>query len=166
MFPIVTNHILTGLILLVRCFMMTSFHAIHVSYGEASINGARLTAKITFNKPDFMDALQTLHGSPLVNFSNPDYDKLKDEYLRRNIIIRANTVPCGIFITGNNEDNSSIWFNIKFELPPDGSTLTLRNTVLCEKFSDQMNLLNLTTPKKEENFIFTCSTPEHSIVLQ
>ena len=121
--------------------------------------------KVTFYKDDFMLALKNRKGNSFKKLTNKDFDDLKFNYLQNHIDVFANGNPDAdvqgkklqLIITGNNENESSIWFDFKFNSDEKIKSLEIKNDVLINEFSDQMNLLNINSSSGDQSLIFSKS---------
>lgn len=151
------------LILLIHAcyFSLTGFfHAIHISYGELEISQNNFSGKITFNKPDFFNALKNFCGSSMSGYSNQQFDEIKFKYLEKHLRVKNNNGQnLELILSGNGEDDSSIWFTFKFSAPEKIKSIKIRNDALIREFSDQLNLLNIKTSSGEESRIFSKASP-------
>jgi hypothetical protein len=139
-------------------------HAIHISYGEGKLNDHIFSVKVTFNKSDFMEALKNKKGSPFINFTNKEFDDLKKSYLNEHLIVSNNdSKRLATEILGNQEDDASIWFIIKFISPVKINFLNIHYDVLVNEFSDQMNLLNIKSQSGDMSKIFSKSTKDINV---
>ncbi len=151
------------LILLITAyyFSLTGFfHAIHISYAESEILLNEFTGKITFNKPDFFRALKNFSGSSMTGYSYKQYNEIKLKYLQKHLAAKSNDGQrLKLILSGNSEDDSSIWFEFKFLSSEKINRIEIRNDALMNEFSDQLNLLNIKTASGEESRIFSKSSP-------
>jgi hypothetical protein len=149
------------LLLFLLAFNGNAFHAIHISYGEASLSNYQFAGKVTFNKPDFIEALKNLKGKPLTGLSNKEFDDLKLTYLNNHLQLQANN-PEGmkLQVISNNEDGSSIWFYFRCNSANKITSLKIHYDVLLEEFADQMNILNIISSSEKLNKIFNKSTTD------
>ena len=74
-----------GLLMLISSFNFLAMHAIHISYGEATIKGDEFYGRLTFYYDDFMLALKNWKGSELKDFTPGQYTELKNDYLRKHL---------------------------------------------------------------------------------
>lgn len=141
-------------------------HDFHMSYGESTISSNEFKGKITFYKDDFFKALKNFNEKNIANFSNNDFDELKKNYLIKHFqVIINNKDKLKLNITGNDEDASSIWFSFLFKATEEIHSIKIIHSALFNEFSDQLNILNITTPNGEESKIFKESHPEFEINL-
>lgn len=144
------------------CLICISFfgfyHAIHISYGQGTVTKSDFTGKVIYYKNDFFKALADWKGEDLRNLNDAQYDKLKLNYLQSHFLAEANNKEkLKLIITSSSEDESSIWFEFKFDSDEQINWITIKQTVLFKEFGDQMNLLNVATPSGDKNLIFTSS---------
>lgn len=157
---------LIGLIISGLLFISNAnyLHSIHISFGEVDFLHYEINAKVTFYKDDFLLGLKNSRGESLKYLKSKDYDELKLNYLKAhfNVIVnRGKKLP--LIITGNNENESTIWFNIKFTSDEKINSLEITNDILVNEFRDQMNLFNIKTLSGEQSFIFNKSKQKFSI---
>jgi hypothetical protein len=139
-------------------------HAIHISYGEGKLKDNIFTVKVTFNKPDFMQALRNKKGSPLINYTNKEFDELKKSYLSEHLFLSNNEYKrLATEIIGNQEDDASIWFIIRFISPAKIISINMHYDVLVNEYGDQMNLLNIKTESGNLSKIFSKTTKDIKI---
>lgn len=150
--------------LLLNTYVMI-FHSIHISYGEAIVSGNEMSGKITFYKDDFMKALKKLNSNSLRNLTDKQFDEMKLKYLRDHLAVYADGRELTLTITHNNENESSIWFNFKFTYAGEINTIEIKNNSLIEEFSDQMNLLNISSSSSDQSLIFTDGKQKQKIEL-
>ena len=140
------------------------FHSIHISYGEASLKEDEIYGRITFYKDDFILALKNWKGTALKNLNNKEFDLLKLEYLQNHFTLVANqNKKLMLLLTGNNEDESSIWFTFKFISNEKIESLEMKYNVLINEFNDQMNLLNISSSSGDQSLIFNASNQQLKI---
>jgi hypothetical protein len=155
------------IIITTALYLYTGFyHSIHISFGTAILQNHEFSGKVIFYKDDFFKALQNWKNKDFRNLSNDEYDELKKNYLKYHFTAAINdSLKLNLSVWGNNEDESSIWFYFKFESTEQIKHIDIKYDVLFSEFSNQMNLLNLTTPTGEQSLIFSTSTQEIKVQL-
>jgi Domain of unknown function (DUF6702) len=153
-----------GILLFAYQLSFPAMHAIHISYGKATLNGNEFYGKLTFYYDDFMLALKNWEGTELNNFTSEQYTRLKDNYLQSHLNVIANNKKLKLIITGNGGNEKSIWFEFKFISGEKINSLNLKYNVLMNEYSDQLNLLNVSSTSGDQSFIFSESKPELKIL--
>ncbi len=142
-----------------------AMHAIHISYGEATLKGNEFFGKLTFYYDDFMLALKNWKGENIKNFSAKQYTELKNNYLKKHLIALVNNnIRLNLIITGNSGNDKSIWFEFKFTSAEKINIVNLKYDVLMNEYSDQLNLLNVASPSGDHSLIFSQSKNEIKII--
>lgn len=131
-----------------------AYHAIHLSFGRAEISNKTIDGEISFYKDDFFTALRRHYGKNLTGLKRDQYSKLKYEYLNKHFNVKADGSFLKLLLTGNNEDESLIKFEFRFETNAQINKIIIKHNSLISEFSDQMNLLNILTFNGECSLVF------------
>jgi hypothetical protein len=121
-------------------------HDLHVSYGNAAVEGNALTVRIRFYRDDLEAVLARHAGRAAFRLSSePDVEAAFLAYFRANFTVSAAGRPLAPTVVGSGEDERDRqpvwWYAIQFEAPAPLTAFRIRNTLLTELFDDQTNIV-------------------------
>ena len=124
-----------------------ALHAYHSTITELRYNAAKkqLELSVKVFTDDFEKALS--QGQPAhVNLTDagPRPLVLASAYLRRTLQISTTAgAPLQLQVLGMQAENDGYWFYCKVPLPGPVAGIKLRQALLLDAFSDQMNIVNI-----------------------
>ncbi|OPC19310.1 M penetrans family 1 protein [Elizabethkingia meningoseptica] len=138
--------ILGILSLLICAFSFIEFHSsmTKVDYNEA--NGVlKFTTKM--NASDLEQALK-------MDSKNGSFDNAAKNYVNNNFSANVNGSPVRLTYTGSQVNGEAVW--VYFEASGVGSisTIKIKNTILLNEFSNQMNLVTVSYKGKQKIMTF------------
>ena len=148
----------TWLLLLPLSAAMPALHAYHSSITELRYNAAKkqLELSVKVFTDDFEKALS--QGQPVhisLSQSGPRPLQLATAYLQRTLLVStAGGKPLPLQVLGMQAENDGYWFYCKVPLPGPLPSVQLRQTVLLDAFSDQMNIVNIEAGSKKQSALF------------
>ena len=120
------------------------------------IEGNTLSGKVTFFKDDFFASLRKMNNNTLKNLNAKQYNELKLHHMKKFFKAFANDKKLPyLTLIDNGEDESSIWFTLKFTWKEKIKLLTINWTSLFDIYKDQTNILNIKANNEEKSFILT-----------
>ncbi|MHB1193923.1 MAG: DUF6702 family protein [Longimicrobiales bacterium] len=121
-------------------------HDLHVSYGNAAVEGSVLAVRIRFFLDDLESALARHTGRAGFRMSvDPEVEAAFLAYLRDHLSVQVggrSLVPT-VVASGEDElDRESVWwYAVQYEAPSPLTAFRMRNTLLTELFDDQTNIV-------------------------
>ena len=141
-----------------------SAHSVHIGFANISVAENSVSGKIIFYKDDFFKSVKKMNGNTLRNLNADQYNELKHRHMEKFLKVFANNnAEMPLNLTGNGEDESSIWFTFKYTAKEKINSLVIIWTALFEILDDQMNILNIKAGNKEKSFILTKDDSEAAI---
>ena len=121
-------------------------HDLHVSYGNAAVEGNLVIIRIRMFKDDLETALRMHAGDQALTLRvDPATDGRFMAYFeeRFSITVRGARVPGRIIASGEDLlDREPVWwYTLQFDAPGGVTAFTVRNTLLFELFDDQRNVV-------------------------
>ena len=154
--------LLATLVVLVLLFPLAgaapALHAYHSTITELRYNAAKkqLELSVKVFTDDFEKAIS--QGQPThVNLTEagPRPLVLATAYLQRTLQLSTPAgAPLQLQVLGMQAENDGYWFYCKAPLPGPISGVKLRQTVLLDAFSDQMNIVNIEAGGKKQSALF------------
>ena len=135
-----------------------ALHAYHSTITELRYNAAKkqLEVSVKVFTDDFEKALS--QGQPThVNLTDtgPRPLVLASAYLRRTLqVSTAAGAPLQLQVLGMQGENDGYWFYCKVPLPGPVAGVKLRQAVLLDAFSDQMNIVNIEANGQKQSALF------------
>src|SRR6266550_7076494 len=102
MLGLVFAHLLS--LLLVR----TSFHAVHISYGDLTISHDGLHGEVSFFKDDWSKAVEHWYGHPIASEPIAAQTRIQIEYLKSHVRFWANGLSNPLSIVVSVKDASGL----------------------------------------------------------
>ena len=121
-------------------------HDLHISYGNAAVEGNVLAVRIRFFRSDLEAALARHAGRAAFPMSaEPEVEAAFMAYLQAHFTVQAGGRPLVPTLVGSGEDELDRepvwWYAIQFEAPSPLTAFRVRNTLLTEVFDDQTNIV-------------------------
>ena len=135
-----------------------ALHAYHSTITELRYNAAKkqLELSVKVFTDDFEKALS--QGQPAhVNLTDagPRPLVLASAYLRRTLQISTTAgAPLQLQVLGMQAENDGYWFYCKVPLPGPVAGIKLRQALLLDAFSDQMNIVNIEANGAKQSALF------------
>ena len=140
-------------------------HAYHTSLTELRYNPAKKQVEISFKI--FTDDLEKAlsQGQPSsVHLDEARASMLAAAYVQR--CVRVGTRPgeaLPIQFLGMQHEQDAYWLYAKVALPHSLSSLYLRQTLLLDLYSDQMNIVNIEAGGQKQSALFRAGNEEQEI---
>ena len=146
--------------------MHTSFHAVHISYGNLTIAHDTLSGELTFFKDDWYKSIGHWYqqsGMPQSN-AQPSTE-MQAEYLKTHVRFWAGDFrsPITIAPSVSKASDLSITYQFRVVIPGGASAIIVDSRAVFSEYSDQMNLMTVKTPTGTTNLIFTADHPTSTI---
>lgn len=121
-------------------------HDLHVSYGNAAVEGRVLAVRIRFFRDDLEAALARHAARPAFRMSAaPEVEAAFLSYLRARFAVETEGRTLEPTVVGSGEDELDRepvwWYAVQFEAPSPLTAFRVRNTLLTELFDDQTNIV-------------------------
>jgi hypothetical protein len=142
-------------------------HDLHVSYGNAAVEGSVLAVRIRFFRSDLEAALaRHVRQSTFRLRSEPAVDAVFLEYLRGRLSVEVSGRALEPRLVGSGEDELDRepvwWYTVQFEAPSTLATFRVRNTLLTELFDDQTNIVKFVHFPDERQKTYSFAKGEES----
>jgi hypothetical protein len=138
------------LLLLVPLLALATRHTYHSSILELRLNPAQQQVELALKV--FTDDLESAlsKGRPQhLSLQDPRALPLADAYVRDHLALtlpgtsaRQPSLPLTVQFIGMQPEKDAYWLYAKAKLPRTTTSFLLRNTILLDLFSDQMNIVN------------------------
>jgi len=139
------------LLFLGMCFVMIS-----VSFG------ADFYTSIT--KVEYVPSAKVIKVSTKVNAEHiqqalgkkigaSDFNSALSAYIQSNVKISVNNTPYNIVFSSSNQEGNVVWVYYEVHNVESISSISVRNTLLMDKFPDQQNFVNLVIDGNRKSFI-------------
>ena len=124
----------------------TARHDLHVSYGNAAVEGSVLAVRIRFFRDDLEQALSRYAGRAGFRLSaEPEVEAAFLAYLRDHVSVQVGgrSLEATLVASGQDElDREPVWwYAVQYEAPSPLTAFRVRNTLLTEIFDDQTNIV-------------------------
>jgi hypothetical protein len=121
-------------------------HDLHVSYGNAAVEGNLIIIRIRLFKDDLEAALRLHGGDPALTLQvDPATDGRFMAYFEESFSIFVGEERIGGRIIASGEDlldrEPVWWYTLQFDAPGPVTAFRVRNTLLFELFDDQRNVV-------------------------
>jgi len=142
-------------------------HDLHVSYGNAAVEGNVLAVRIRFFRDDLEAALarHVRRGSFRLS-SEPVVDAAFLGYLRGRFSVEVGGRALEPRLVGSGEDELDRepvwWYAVQFEAPSTLATFRVRDTLLTELFDDQTNIVKFVHFPDERQKTYSFAKGEES----
>jgi hypothetical protein len=141
-------------------------HDIHISYCKSTLTVRSLSGRVTFYKDDFRKGLAAWSGSDPVGMTADTRRQAMLGYLLEHVRATANgSVAMRFTRIIKGEEGSSIWFEFSLESPVPLGRVAFENSVLFREYSDQINLVLVSTGSTEQSLELTPSEPRGVVTL-
>ncbi|MEJ2203783.1 MAG: hypothetical protein P8170_06710 [Gemmatimonadota bacterium] len=123
-----------------------ALHDLHVTYGNAAVEGNLVLIRLRLFKNDLEEALRRHAADPQLTLqANPATDGLFMKYVSEkfSIAVGGEELPGRIVASGEDLlDREPVWwYTLQFDAPEPVTTFRVRNTLLFELFDDQRNVV-------------------------
>jgi hypothetical protein len=145
-------------ILLFCCLLCVDVgaHGLHLSIGKAEVTETAITGKMTFNKLDFVEALDQWNEQVQIYELTPeDFERLTLKYMKRHFKVEANgSADLKLEITSAGQGKETLWMAFRFASEDTLKTIKVEHRVLFGAFPDQGNVLEVKSKKGKESHLF------------
>ncbi|SFQ74050.1 hypothetical protein SAMN04515668_4084 [Hymenobacter arizonensis] len=135
-----------------------ALHAYHSSLTELRYNAAKkqLELSVKVFTDDFEKALSEGQPTPVsLSAAGPRPLALASAYLQRTLkFSTAAGAPLPLQLLGMQAENDGYWLYCKVPLPGPVPSVQLRQGLLLDVFSDQMNIVNIEAGDKKQSVLF------------
>ena len=112
----------------------------------------------------FIDDLESLYKSKLVNneiykFEKKKFEYFLKEYLKENFIILYDDVIQNQTFVGTEFLNDIIIIYFEYQIKSDFKKITIKNSVLMNHISDQKNIVHLEINDEKKSYLLTLKKP-------
>ena len=165
-------HRLSFLLLLLPLLALTR-HTYHSSILELRLNPQKQQVELALKV--FTDDLESAlsQGRPQrLSLQDPRAQALAEAYLREHLALalpaagRQPQAPLALQFVGMQPEKDAYWLYAKARLPRTTTTLWLRNTVLLDLFSDQMNIVNAESGPAKTSELYRAGHEQAVLVLK
>jgi hypothetical protein len=142
-----------------------SAHDIHISYCNASLAKRTCSGRLTVFSDDYWKAVNALNGTDVRLLEDSRRHAAILRYVQRYFKMTANggvAMKLTQLITG--VEGSSTWIDFSMTSPVDITEVRIENRMLLDLYSDQMNLMVVSSGAEEKNLV--CSQDVPSVVLR
>jgi hypothetical protein len=135
-------------------------HDVHISFGKATLQGKVLEAKLTIYKDDLLRALTDWHTGGYTGMDAESFRQLEIRYVGNFFRVwsdkesQLHLNSCNI-----SQQDASVTFALYYSLPTTPESITVDCRVLFQEYIDQANVLVIEAFGREENHVFTSSSP-------
>ncbi|HSW29320.1 MAG TPA: DUF6702 family protein [Longimicrobiales bacterium] len=142
-------------------------HDLHVSYGNAAVEGNVLAVRIRFFRDDLQGALARQTGRAGFRMSaEPEVEAAFPAYVRDHLSVHVGgrTLEPTVVASGEDElDREPVWwYAIQYEAPSPLTAFRMRNTLLTELFDDQTNIVKFVHFPDEQQKTYSFARGEES----
>jgi len=165
---------LAFLLLLLPLLALAARHTYHSSIMELRINPQQQQVEIALKV--FTDDLENAlsKGRPQhLTLQDPRIMPLADAYLRSHLELalpyassRQPRLPLTLQFVGMQPEKDAYWLYAKAKLPRAATAVWLRNTVLLDIFSDQMNIVNAESNDKKVSELYRAGHEQAVLTLK
>jgi hypothetical protein len=146
-------------------------HDLHVSYGNAAVEGNLLIIRLRLFKDDLEEAMRRHAGATdLVLEATPAVDGLFMAYFDENFSLKVagERVPGRIIASGEDLlDREPVWwYALQFDAPSSLTQFRVRNTLLFELFDDQRNVVKFVHFPEETQKTFAFAAGEEELAVR
>ncbi len=135
-----------------------ALHAYHSSITELRYNPAKkqLELAVKVFADDFEKALSQGQATPVnLTDAGPRPLMLATAYLQRSLQVSTPAgAPLALQVLGMQAENDGYWFYCKVPLPAPVAGVKLRQAVMQDVFSDQMNIVNIEANGHKQSALF------------
>ena len=82
-----------------------------------------------------------------------DFNSALSAYIQSNIKISVNDTPYNIVYSSSNQEGNVIWIYYEVQNIENVSSVSVKNTLLMDKFPDQQNFVNLVIDGNRKSFV-------------
>jgi len=142
-------------------------HDLHVSYGNAAVEGNVLAVRIRFFRDDLEGALARHAGQAAFRMSaEPEVEAAFLAYFRAHFAVEVGGRALAPAVVGSGEDEIDRepvwWYAVQFEAPSPLTAFRVRNTLLTELFDDQTNIVKFVHFPDERQKTYSFARGEES----
>lgn len=142
-------------------------HKLHITYGNAAIEGNVLAVRIRFFEDDLEAAIARHLDRPGFELSvSPEGDAAFLEYFQNHFSIEVDGERLTGRILGSGEDSLDRepvwWYAVQFDAPSPIEEFTATNTLLLEAFADQRNIVKFVLFPNETQKTYSFARGEES----
>jgi hypothetical protein len=161
-------------LLLVPLLALTTRHTYHSSILELRLNPEKKQVELALKvfTDDLENALSKGHPQHL-SLQDPRALPLADAYVRDHLALtlpgtsaRQPSLPLTVQFVGMQPEKDAYWLYAKATLPRATTSFLLRNTILLDLFSDQMNIVNAEGNFKKVSALFRAGHEQEVISLK
>lgn len=124
----------------------TPFHDLHVTYGNAAVEGSSILVRLRFFQDDLELELGRRTGASVLSMSaTAEVDRVFLAYLQDHFVLEVEGERLAPVILDRGADlldrEPVWWYTLHFEAAVEVERFTLRNTLLFGLFEDQRNVV-------------------------
>lgn len=136
-------------------------HGLHLSIGKAEVAEKTISGKMTFNKMDFIEALDQWDADrPIYELSPEEFERLTLLYMKRHFKVEANgSRDLRLSITGASQGNETLSLMFEFSSNDTLREIRVEHRVLFGVFPDQGNVLEVTSESGRKSHLFRLDSP-------
>jgi hypothetical protein len=82
-----------------------------------------------------------------------DFDSTLSRYLQNNVKISVNDSPANFTFSSKNREGNVVWIYYEISGISSISSITVKNTLLLDKFPDQQNFINFIVNGQKRSFV-------------
>jgi hypothetical protein len=150
-----------------RIFLLCSFHAVHISYGDLSISKDSLKGSLTVYKDDWAKATEHWFRQPMATEPKAIQDWMESEYLKGHVRfwLDGYSTPVHFDLRVKEDAPQSITYEFTAPISSDHRTIIIDSRAVLTEYNDQMNLMTVKVKENTENIIFTSDHTTSTITL-
>jgi hypothetical protein len=146
-------------------------HDLHVSYGNAAVEGSVLAVRIRFFRNDLEAALaRHTHQNAFRLRADPAVDAAFLVYFRARFSVEVGGRALDPHLVGSGEDELDRepvwWYAVQYEAPAALGVFRVRNTLLTELFDDQANIVKFVHFPDERQKTYSFGKGEESFEIR
>ncbi|MDT8340527.1 MAG: hypothetical protein RQ751_03360 [Longimicrobiales bacterium] len=145
-------------------------HDLHRTTTNAAVEGESVMLRIRFFKDDLEVALGAYVGASVLALdTSPEADRVFLDYLREHLHLEVEDARLAPVILARGEDLADRepmwWYALEYRATAPVRRLTMRNTLLFERFEDQRNVVRFVhfPGEAQQTFTFTPGEGEHVV---
>jgi hypothetical protein len=161
-------------LLFTRMFLLCSFHAVHISYGDLIVTqdsthdrSCVMKGSFTFFKDDWAKATEHWFGRPMTSETKATQDWMEIEYLKSHVRFWTDGFSQPIAISPRVKEDAglSVTYEFTSAIPANHRTIIVDSRAVLSEYGDQMNLMTVTAHGETTNIIFTSDNTTSTITL-
>lgn len=136
-------------------------HGLHLSIGKVEVGETEVVGKLTFNKLDFVEALdQWDSATPIYELTPEAFEKLTLRYMKRHFKVEANgATDLRLEITKAGQGEETLWMGFRFASSDTLKQIKVEHRALFGIFPDQANVLEVKAGGRKQTHMFRVDSP-------